>query len=189
MVYGYARVSTKIQAKDGNSLEAQIKILEENGAVKIFKDSVTGTKMQRPEFDELLKVISQGDTLIVCKLDRIARSLSQGSELINKLIDKGIKINILNIGVMDNTPSSKLTRNIFFAFAEYERDMIVERTSEGREIAKQKVGYQEGRPKKFSKSQIDLAVKLLSNHSYKQVSQMTGISKSTLQREKRKYIS
>ena len=109
--------------------------------------------------------------------------------LINELIDKGIKVNILNIGVMDNTPSSKLTRNIFFAFAEYERDMIVERTSEGREIAKQKVGYQEGRPKKFSKSQIDLAVNLLSNHSYKQVSQMTGISKSTLQREKRKYIS
>ncbi len=187
MVYGYARVSTKIQAKDGNSLEAQIKILEENGAVKIFKDSVTGTKMQRPEFDELLKVISQGDTLVVCKLDRIARSLSQGSELINKLIDKGIKINILNIGVMDNTPSSRLTRNIFFAFAEYERDMIVERTSEGREIAKQKVGYREGRPKKFSKSQIDLAMELLSHHSYKQVSEMTGLSKSTLQREKRKY--
>lgn len=189
MVYGYARVSTKIQAKDENSLEAQIKMLEENGAAKIFKDSITGTKMQGPEFDELLKVISQGDTLIVCKLDRIARSLSQGSELINELIDKGIKVNILNIGVMDNTPSSKLTRNIFFAFAEYERDMIVERTSEGREIAKQKVGYQEGRPKKFSKNQIDLAVNLLSNHSYKQVSQMTGISKSTLQREKRKYIS
>lgn len=187
MVYGYARVSTKVQAKDGNSLEAQIKMLEENGAVKIYKDSVTGTKLHRPEFDELLKVIRNGDTLVVCKLDRIARSLSQGSELINKLIDKGIKINILNIGVMDNTPSSRLTRNIFFAFAEYERDMIVERTSEGREIAKQKVGYREGRPKKFSKSQINLAMELLTNHSYGQVSMMTGMSKSTLQREKRKY--
>jgi len=159
----------------------------ENGAVKIFKDSVTGTKLQRPELDKLLKVIENGDTLIVCKLDRIARSLSQGSDLINELINRGIKINILNIGIMDNTPSSRLTRNIFFAFAEYERDMIVERTSEGREVARSRDGYREGRPKKFSHSQINLALQLLESNSYKQVSQMTGISKSTLQREKRKY--
>lgn len=185
MIYGYARVSTKLQAKDGNSLEAQEKMLKEAGADIIYRDTMTGTKMDRPNFDELLNKIATGDTLIVCKLDRVARSLSQGSELINSLIERGIRVHILNIGVMDSTPSSKLIRNVFFAFAEFERDMICERTAEGREIARHREGYREGRPKKFSSSQMGLAMQLLESNSYKQVSSMTGISKSTLQRAKR----
>ena len=147
MIYGYARVSTKGQAHDGNSLESQEQLLRDNGAIKIYKDSFTGTKTDRPEFNKLLNMQQQGDTLIVTKLDRFARSMTQGSELVNKLIEKGIKVNILNIGIMDNTPSSKLIRNIFFSFAEFERDMIVERTQEGKAIAKNKEGFKEGRPK------------------------------------------
>ncbi|MEG0153544.1 MAG: recombinase family protein, partial [Cellulosilyticaceae bacterium] len=169
MIYGYARVSTKGQANDGNSLEGQEKLLLENGAKEIYKDSFTGTKMKRPALDELLEKIQSGDTLVVCKLDRIARSLSQGSNLINDLIERGVRINILNIGVMDDTPSSKLIRNIFFAFAEFERDMIVERTSEGRAIARTKPDYSEGRPKKFSEHQIQYALSLLGTHSYAEV--------------------
>ena len=186
MVYGYARVSTKMQQKDGNSLEAQEVMLRDSGATVIYKDIITGTKVSRPQLNELLEVIQSGDTLVVCKLDRVARSLSQGSELVNELISKGIRVNILNIGVMDNAPASRLTRNIFFAFAEYERDMIIERTSEGRQIARQSETYVEGRPKKFSAQQIELALNLLEDKSYKEVSMMTGISKSTLQRAKRK---
>ena len=186
MVYGYARVSTKGQAKDGNSLEAQEKALRESGANEIYVDAFTGTKTDRPEFDKLMNKIQKGDTLIVTKLDRFARSMSQGSELVSDLIERGIKVYILNIGVMDNTPSSKLIRNVFFAFAEFERDMIVERTMEGKAIAKQNPDFREGRPKKYSRKQIEHALELLDNNSYKQVEDLTGISKSTLIRAKKK---
>lgn len=186
MIYGYARVSTKGQAKDGNSLEAQEKALRESGANEIYVDAFTGTKTDRPEFDKLMNKIQKGDTLIVTKLDRFARSMSQGSELVSDLIERGIKVYILNIGVMDNTPSSKLIRNVFFAFAEFERDMIVERTMEGKAIAKQNPDFREGRPKKYSRKQIEHALELLNNNSYKQVEDMTGISKSTLIRAKKK---
>lgn len=187
MIYGYARVSTKGQAKDGNSLENQIETLKENGAVEIYMDSFTGTKTDRPEFNKLLNKLKEGDTLMVTKLDRFARSMTQGSELISQLIDKGIKVNILNIGVMDNTPANKLTRNIFFSFAEFERDMIIERTQEGKAQAKKNnPNFKEGRPKKYSKDKIDKAIRLLDSMSYKEVEKLTGISKSTLIREVRK---
>ena len=186
MIYGYARVSTKGQAKDGNSLEAQEKALKESGANEIYVDAFTGTKTDRPEFDKLMDKIQKGDTLIVTKLDRFARSMTQGSELVSDLVEKGIKVYILNIGVMDNTPSSKLIRNVFFAFAEFERDMIVERTMEGKAIAKQNPDFREGRPKKYSRKQIEHALELLESNSYKQVEDMTGISKSTLIRAKKK---
>ena len=186
MIYGYARVSTKGQAKDGNSLEAQVKALKDAGATEIYIDAFTGTKTERPEFDKLLKVLQEGDTLVVTKLDRFARSMSQGSELVTSLINKGIRVYILNVGIMDNTPASKLIRNVFFAFAEFERDMIVERTQEGKAIARKNANFREGRPKKFGKQQIEHAIGLLEKHSYTQVEAMTGISKSTLIRAVRK---
>lgn len=185
MIYGYARVSTKGQAKDGNSLEAQEKALHEAGATEIYADAFTGTKTIRPEFDKLMKQLQQGDTLVVTKLDRFARSMTQGSELVSTLIDRGIKVYILNIGIMDNTPASKLIRNVFFAFAEFERDMIIERTQEGKAIAKQNPEFREGRPKKYKRAQINHALDLLSSNSYKQVEALTGISKSTLIRAKK----
>lgn len=89
---------------------------------------------------------------------------------------------------MDSSPASKLVRNIFLSFAEFERDMIVERTSEGREIARLKDSYIEGRPKKYTKKQLDHAISLLKDNSYKEVSSLTGISISTLTRAKRKNI-
>nr|UVN03557.1 MAG: hypothetical protein [Bacteriophage sp.] len=195
MIYGYARVSTKGQAKDGNSLEGQIEVLKENGAAKIYSDSFTGTKTDRPQFTKLLEILKPGDTLMVTKLDRFARSMTQGSELVNDLINKGIKVNILNIGMMDNTPASKLIRNIFFSFAEFERDMIVERTQEGKAIAKTKEGFKEGRPKAYTEKQLDNALSMLTVnggiHSYNEVAELLGISKSTLIREnnKRKQIN
>lgn len=185
MIFGYARVSTKTQARDGNSLESQEKALREAGVAKIYTDAFTGTKTDRPEFDKLLAEIKAGDTLVVTKLDRFARSMSQGSELVSELIDRGIRVYILNIGILDNTPASKLIRNVFFAFAEFERDMIVERTAEGKLIAKQNPDFREGRPKKYSKKQVEHALGLLKDHSYRQVEDLTGISKSTLIRAKK----
>lgn len=148
MIYGYARVSTNGQAKDGNSLEAQERLLKEKGVQKMYLESYTGTKKSRPKLDELLDQIQNGDTLVVTKLDRIARSTRDGLDIIDTLLNKGVNIEILNMGKFDNSPVGKLMRTVFFAFAEFERDMIVERTSEGKAIARQQENYTEGRPKK-----------------------------------------
>lgn len=189
MIYGYGRVSTKGQAKDGNSLEAQERLLKEHGAEEIYMDSFTGTKMNRPEFNKLLELLQDGDTLVVAKLDRFARSVSQASDLITDLIDKGVRVDVCNLGVLDNSSMSTLMRNILLSFAQFERDIIVERTQEGKAIARQNPEFREGRPKKYSKAQISHAIELLDTYSYKQVEAMTGISKSTLMREKGKKIS
>ena len=186
MVYGYCRVSTQMQARDGNSLEAQKKLLIENGAEKIYSDAFTGTKAHRPELDKLLAVLQAGDKLVITKLDRIARSASQGIELVQTLLDKGITVHVLNMGLLDNTPTGKLIRNIMLAFAEFERDMIIERTQEGKAIAKRQPDFREGRPKLYNKKQIQHALELLQDHSYRQVTELTGISKSTLIRAKNK---
>lgn len=147
MIYGYARVSTVGQAKDGNSLEAQEKLLKENGAAKIYRDAFTGAKNDRPALNELMNILQLGDVLIVSKMDRLGRSISKTSELITELIDRGVTINILNLGVLNNGSMNTLLRNVLLAFAQFERDMIVERTSEGKAIARQKPGFKEGRPK------------------------------------------
>ena len=180
MIYGYARVSTNGQAKDGNSLETQIKTLQENGAAKIYQDRVTGTKLHRPQLDKLLNQLNPGDTLIVTKLDRIARSAVQGTQLISELLDRGVKVNVLNMGVMDNSPNGKLIRTIFFAFAEFERDMIVERTSEGKEIAKLSAGSREGRPNKEIPD-LPLFVDKVKNGllSVSEAAKQLGISRTT----------
>ena len=180
MIYGYARVSTIGQARDGNSLEVQEKELKEAGAEKIFSDVFSGSKNNRPQLNNLLKVIQPGDTLIITKLDRIARSLIQGVQLLENLSRREIIINVLNVGVIDNSPTGRLIRNIMLSFSEFEHDMIVQRTQEGKAIARQKENYREGRPKKFSRTQINHAMELLQNYSYRQVEAMTGISVSTL---------
>ena len=184
--YGYARVSTIAQASSGNSLEAQQRELKKAGAEKIYVDHFTGKSMNRPEFDKLRKELSHGDMLIVTKMDRFARSVSQASDLISDLIDAGVQINVLNLGVLSNDSVSTLMRNIMLCFAQFERDMIVERTQEGKAMARMHDNYHEGRPRKFTKVQMDHAMKLLEAHSYRQVAEMTGISKSSLVRERRR---
>lgn len=148
MIYGYVRVSTTGQARYGNSFEAQEQAVRAAGAEKVYFDKFTGTKKHRPELDKLISEIKSGDTLIVTKLDRVARSFVQGAELIDDLLEKGVIVNVLNLGIMDNSSTGKLIRHIFFAFAQFERDMIVERTSEGKEIARLRDDYKEGRHEK-----------------------------------------
>lgn len=184
--YGYARVSTRGQAQDGNSLVAQKEVLREAGAEEIFEDSFTGKILNRPAFDRLLATLEPGDTLIVTKLDRFARSIGQASELITRLIDDGITIHVLNLGVLSNDSVSTLLRNVLLSFAQFERDMIIQRTQEGKAVARTKAGYREGRPRKYTKGILDAAMRELEDHSYAQVSDIYKISISTLKREKRK---
>lgn len=181
MKYGYARVSTLHQ-----DLESQIQILQKEGCEEIYSEKFTGTKADRPKFQELLSMLETGDTLVVTKLDRFARSTVDAIQTVRTLFEKGVKIHILNMGLVEDTPTGRLVFNVMSAFAEFERDMIVELTQEGKAIAKLREDFREGRPKKFSKKQIEHALSLLEDHSYKQVEEITGISKSTLIRAKRK---
>lgn len=187
MIYGYARVSTAHQMKDGNSLEDQRTKLIAAGAQEIVSDTYTGTKMDRPNFTALIAKLQTGDKLIVTKLDRFARTAADGAKLVQELVTKGVTVHVLNIGIADNGPIGKLIINIMFAFAEYERDMIVERTQTGKAIARANGKAVDGRPKKYSPAQLDLAMKLLHDgDSYTAVEKATGISKSTLVREARR---
>ena len=185
MVYGYARVSTKLQETDGNSLEAQEEQLRAAGAIEIYRDTFTGTKAERPELERLKRKLLAGDKVIVTKLDRLARSTEDGLSLIKGWTEQGISIHVLNMGLIDHTPTGKLILTVMLAFAEFERDMIVERTQEGRVLARRDPNYKEGRKKKFTRAQMEHALNLLDTHSYKQVEALTGISKSTLIRAKR----
>lgn len=149
MIYGYARVSTKGQALYGNSLESQEEQLRAAGAEKIYAEAYTGTKANRPELERLLAELKSGDTVVVTKLDRVARNTRDGIDIIDKITEMGCKLHILNMGLFDNTPTGRLMKNVMLAFAEFERDMIVTRTSEGKDVAKaNNPQYKEGRHKK-----------------------------------------
>ncbi|MGM0828084.1 MAG: recombinase family protein [Bacillota bacterium] len=181
MKYGYGRVSTV-----GQDLQAQLNVLEKEGCDKIYSEKFTGTKADRPQFQALLSQLTEGDTLVVTKLDRFARSTAEALGIVKELFERGVKVHVLNMGLIENTPTGRLIFTVMSGFAEFERDLIVERTQEGKAIARQREDYREGRPKKFSKKQVEHALGLLAEHSYKQVEEMTGISKSTLIRAKRK---
>ena len=149
MIYGYARVSTQGQARDGNSLQAQTQQLQAQGITPdhIYTDAYTGTKLVRPNFTHLLSLLQPGDRLVVTKLDRFARTAADGITLIRELLDKNISVHILNMGLIDNTPTGKLITTVLLAFAEFERDMIVERTQTGKAQARlTNPNYKEGRP-------------------------------------------
>lgn len=179
MKIGYARVSTL-----GQDLATQIEALKKEECGVIYEEKFTGTKMDRPELNEVLNSIQEGDTLVVTKLDRLARNVKEGIEIIEQLFDRGVKVHVLNVGLLENTPMGRFFITTLLAVAEMERNMIIERTQEGKALAKRNPDFREGRPRKFSKKHIENALKLLENHSYREVVEMTGISKSTLIRVK-----
>lgn len=185
MIYGYCRVSSRSQL-DNNSLELQEReILGRYENAVIYKEQISGIKSDRPVFNEILDKLKKGDTLVTTKLDRLCRSTKEGLEIIKNLQEREVNIHILNMGLIENSPMGDLIITCLLAFSQFERSMIVERTSSGKKLAKANGDYREGRPKKFTKKQISHALKLLETHSYKEVGLMTGISKSTLIRAKR----
>ena len=114
--YGYARVSTLNQ-----DLESQIQMLEKESCEKIYSEKFTGTKFDRPKSHELLSVLENDDTLVVTKLDRFARSAENAIQTIEMLFEKGVKVHVINMGVVEDTPTGRLMFNIMSAFAEFER--------------------------------------------------------------------
>ena len=185
MIYGYARVSTAAQGRDGNSLEDQVSALKQYGCQKIIEEAFSGKTMERPKFQKLLNTLKEGDTLVVCKLDRFARTAIEGVQTVRELFERGVRVHILNMGLVENTLTGNLILTVMLAFAEYERGMIVERTQTGKAVARQDPDFRDGRPKKFTPEQLQLALSLREQgKTYRQITAMTGISKSTLIRAK-----
>lgn len=186
MIIGYCRVSTRGQLTEGHSLEVQKKdILERYDNAHIEIEQYTGTTIERPIFNKVIDDLKQGDTLVVTKLDRLARNTVEGIQIVQKLFDKGIAVHVLNVGLLENTSMGKFFLTTLLAVAEMERNTIIERTQTGKAIAKQNPDFTEGRPKLYGNKQIEHALSLLDTMSYKQVEELTGISKSTLIRAKR----
>lgn len=142
---GYARVSTQDQ-----NLDLQIDALEKEGCVKIFSDKVSGVNAQKPEFEKLLEYARTGDTIVVYKLDRLGRSVKGLIELMENLKAKSINLKSLS----ESIDTSSSIGNMFFQFmtmlAEYERNIIIERTNAGLTAARAR-GRMGGRPKGLSK--------------------------------------
>jgi DNA invertase Pin-like site-specific DNA recombinase len=133
-IYGYARVST-----DGQSLEAQQDQLKQAGAEKTFKEKESGAKTDRQELRKLIKLLKQDDVLLVAKLDRLARSLRDIVNVLHEISEKGAKFKVLNNPAMDTTtPTGEALIGMLGSFAELERDLILQRTNEGRARAKAK---------------------------------------------------
>lgn len=187
MIYGYCRVSSKGQL-DNNSFEQQeTEILNKYENAMIIKEQFTGTTTDRPKFNELIDSLQENDILVVSKLDRLARNTVEGIEIVENLFSKGVSVHVLNVGLLENTTMGRFFLTTLLAVAEMERNMIIERTQNGKAIAKTKPGFKEGRPQKYTKKQLNNALSMLSvnggDKSYNEVAELLGISKSTLIRE------
>ena len=186
MKRGYIRVSTKKQ-EQGTSLDDQRAVLRAEGCREIYEDVYTGTSMDRPEFDRLCSEVQTGDTIVVCKLDRIARTETEAYNRVVGWVRSGIRVHVLNMGLIEDTEVGRLILHIMLAFSEFERDLIVSRCQGGRAYKRATdPDYREGRTPVYAKAQRDHAMDLLRDHSFSDVSRMTGISKSTLTREARR---
>ncbi|MEB9858625.1 resolvase [Bacillus cereus] len=183
MKYGYARVSTVTQ-----DLESQLQTLKAEGCDVIYSEKFTGTTTDRPELSKVLTVLSEGDTLTVTKLDRLARNTKEGIEIIEALFKRGIRVHVLNVGLLEDTTMGRFFLQTLLAVAEMERNLILERTQEGKIVARQNPNYKEGRPKSHSDKKLVEAMRMKEKmgYSFRQLSDATGISMSTLQRFARK---
>lgn len=175
---GYARVSTADQ-----DLSLQVEKLKEYGCEKIFMEKQSGAKADRPELAKALEYLREGDKLVVYKIDRLARSTFDLHKIARELTERGIGLVFIKEKIDFSTPAGKLMFTMLAAIAEFERDLINERTREGRERAKA-MGKHMGRPSQPEK-QIQKALKLyqereINGLSVKDISQMTGVPRSTI---------
>lgn len=185
-VYGYARVSSRSQ-EDGFGLEVQRGKLRDAGAERVFEDVFTGTTMERPAWDELESTLACGDTLVVAKLDRIARTASGGCAAVRDLVDRGVSVRVLNMGLVEDTPVGRMMLTVMFAMAEFERDMIVERLAEGKAAARAREGYREGRPRvEIDEGEFrELCARVDAGEvSGRQAARQLGVSDATFRRRK-----
>lgn len=186
---GYGRVSTA-----GQDFETQIQDLKKAGCQEedIYCEKFTGFKLERPKFQYVLNILEAGDTLVVSKMDRFARSTIDAITTIKKLFERNVTVQILNMGIVENNPAGRLLFNVMSCFAEFERELIMERTQAGKERSKIEKGdaYAEGRPPVYKKAQKKHAMELLSQGmTYSEISEKLGMSESTIHRIRRNWTA
>ncbi len=171
---GYARVST-----DDQKLDAQIDELEKQGCGKIFQEKISGAKSERPELKKCFDHLRKGDVLIVTKLDRLARNLKNLIEIVEQLNEMGVSFISVHDKIDTSTPQGKFFFHVFGAVAEFERDLIRERTITGLQAAKAR-GRVGGRKKKMTPEKIEDARKMLKTMPSAKIAEMLGVSRATL---------
>lgn len=176
-IFGYARVSTEAQ-----NLDRQLDALKNYGVDIIYNEKITGTKKNRPELSKLLDRITEGDTVVVESLSRLGRSTKDLIELTEIFQGKGVNLVSLKEAIDTNSPTGKLLFTLMSAIAQFERDVIADRTREGLKSARAR-GRTGGRPR-ADPEQVKKAVKLYKTEQYsvKEIEELTGIKKSTLYR-------
>lgn len=181
MIYGYARVSTV-----GQNLDAQIKALQDAGADQIIQEKKSGKDLDREGLQYLMDKLEAGDTLLVTKMDRIARNVRKGMELIDELDEKGITLKVLNMPELSGGSTSKLVRNILLSVAEWEREMLLERQREGIAIAKANGKYS-NKPRKYhdkhkgmESALHDLANRKQNGLTVKEICEKYSVTRSSL---------
>ena len=177
MLIGYARVST-----DDQNLDLQRDALEKAGCEQIYTDQVSGTKARRPGLEQAFSHLRSGDTLVVWRLDRLGRSLRHLIDTVTELQEKGIEFKSLTESIDTRTSGGKLVFHIFGALAEFEREIIRERTQAGLQAARARGRY--GGPKhKLTKKQVDIARQLWESKTpVKEICETLGISRATFYR-------
>lgn len=179
MLVGYARVSTPSQ-----SLDLQIKALEQAGCEKIFTDVASGAKSARPGLQDAEMILREGDVLVVWKLDRLGRSIRHLIESINAFNEQGIGFRSLQEAIDTQTSGGKLVFHIFSALAEFERDLIMERTNAGLQAARAR-GRKGGRPKSLDDPKNIQLLKQMhadSSYSINDICKTLGISRASFYR-------
>ncbi|MCW4013879.1 MAG: recombinase family protein [Candidatus Bathyarchaeota archaeon] len=173
---GYARVSTRDQ-----HIEPQLDKLKAKGVTRLFQEKVSGVDRDRPELNKMLDYVRSGDTLVVTKIDRIARSTKHLLDITELLQNKGVTLKILNINLDTSNPAGKMMLTMLGAIAEFERDLLLERQKDGIEKAKQLGKYTGRKPTARAKSD---QVKELLAKGYKktQVAKELGISVASVYR-------
>lgn len=178
MRYGYARVSTEDQTTAG-----QIEALEAAGCDQIFSDNgISGSTTSRPELDELLQIIAEGDELVVWRLDRLGRSMQHVVTLVSELGERGVQFRSLTENLDTTTASGELIFHIFASLAHFERRLISERTKQGMKAAKCR-GTHVGRPRSLSSDAVDQARKMIeAGETVSKVARTFKVSRATLHR-------
>lgn len=176
MLIGYARVST-----DDQNLNLQRDALRQAGCSRIYEDRLSGAKAARPGLEKALEVARFGDVLVVWRLDRLGRSLKDLIGMMETLSSRGIELHSLSEAIATTSSSGKLIFHLFGALAEFERNLIRERTQAGLTAARSR-GRRGGRPKALEPAKRQLAVKLYEErqHSIGEICRLMGISKPTL---------
>jgi len=177
MLIGYARVSTQDQ-----NLDLQRDALEKSGCEKLFEDKISGTRADRPGLIKAMEILREGDTLVVWKLDRLGRSVKQLVDLISDLHKKGIQFKSITDSIDTGTTSGRFFFHVMASLAEMERELTVERTRAGLEVAR-RLGRKGGRKRQMTDSKIESAKKLLADGiPPRDVAQNLGVSIPTLYR-------